>query len=383
MRYNIQYYLFFRESDSMPQVEKTVFISYRRTNIFHARATFQDLRANDYDAFMDYETMNAGDFEQIILNQIKARAHFLVILTPSALERCADPNDWLRREIETAIETKRNIIPLMFEGFDWGSVRQYLTGKLATLSNFNALPIPSAYFDEAMHRLRTRFLNVDITAVLYPTPKADESAVARKIVAATNQPAVTEKQLSASEYFERAYQHGEAKRYDDAIRDYTEAIRLNPQYANAYVNRGSAYGNKNDYDRAIADYNEALRLNPQYADAYFNRGLAYRNKNDYDRAIADYTEAIHLNPQYANAYNNRGYVYLSQKQYALALNDFTYALGLNPQDAHLYDSLGDYYLHVGDYDNAIANFNKALAINPNFEVARDNLADAKRKKAGG
>src|ERR1700730_7164570 len=37
------------------------------------------------------------------------RAHFLVLLTPSALEHCGDPKDWLRREIETAMESRRNV----------------------------------------------------------------------------------------------------------------------------------------------------------------------------------------------------------------------------------------------------------------------------------
>jgi tetratricopeptide (TPR) repeat protein len=271
----------------MAQIEKSVFISYRRTNIYHARATFQDLRANGYDAFMDYETINAGDFGQIILNQIKARAHFLVILTPSALERCVDPNDWLRREIETAIDYKRNIIPLMFDGFDWNSVQKYMTGKLAVLPNYNALKIPAEYFDEAMARLRTRFLNIEISAVLHPAPKADADIVVQKVAEATNQPRVTQAQLTASEFFERAYQYGEIGRIDDAICDYTEAIRLNPQFVEAYHNRAIHYRNKDDYDRAIADYTEAIRLNPQFVEAYKNRSIAYVFKGDMDRAIAD------------------------------------------------------------------------------------------------
>jgi hypothetical protein len=50
---------------------------------------------------------------------LKAQAHFLVPRTPTALERCGDPDDWMRREIETALDSKRNIVPLMLEGFDF------------------------------------------------------------------------------------------------------------------------------------------------------------------------------------------------------------------------------------------------------------------------
>ena len=50
-------------------------------------------------------------------DQIEARAHFLIILTPGTVERCAEPGDWLRREIEYAIDKQRNIVPLLLNGF--------------------------------------------------------------------------------------------------------------------------------------------------------------------------------------------------------------------------------------------------------------------------
>src|ERR1700686_3033496 len=100
----------------MERIEKTVFISYRRTNIPWALAIFQSLTYHGYDVFFDYIGIASGDFERVILGNITARAHFLVLLTPSALERCGDPADWLRREIETALRGQRNIVPLMLEG---------------------------------------------------------------------------------------------------------------------------------------------------------------------------------------------------------------------------------------------------------------------------
>ncbi|MBN1563236.1 MAG: toll/interleukin-1 receptor domain-containing protein, partial [Anaerolineae bacterium] len=70
------------------RVEKTVFISYRRTNMYHAQAVYLALKNAGFDAFIDYQSIDSGAFDQVILNQIAARAHFVVILTPSALERC-------------------------------------------------------------------------------------------------------------------------------------------------------------------------------------------------------------------------------------------------------------------------------------------------------
>ena len=69
-------------------IEKTVFISYRRANLPWALAIFQNLKNEGYDVFFDYLSIPSGDFENIIVENIKGRAHFVVILTPSALERC-------------------------------------------------------------------------------------------------------------------------------------------------------------------------------------------------------------------------------------------------------------------------------------------------------
>src|ERR1019366_2922122 len=134
----------------MERIEKTVFLSYRRTNIPWALAIFQNLTQHGYDVFFDYNGIASGDFESVILGNIAARAHFLVVLTPSALERCDDPADWLRREIETALDSQRNVVPLMLEGFDFGSpkIASQLTRMLEPLKHYNALSIPPEYFFE-------------------------------------------------------------------------------------------------------------------------------------------------------------------------------------------------------------------------------------------
>jgi hypothetical protein len=75
----------------------------------------------------------------------------------------------LRREIETALATQRNIVPLMLEGFDFGTpeIAGQLTGKLAALKRYNGLPVLPDYFEAAMERLRS-FLDVPLAAVLHP-----------------------------------------------------------------------------------------------------------------------------------------------------------------------------------------------------------------------
>jgi len=154
----------------MARIEKTVFISYRRTDVYTALAVYENLKNQGYDVFFDYRSISSGDFEQIITANIKARAHFLIILTPTALDRCNEPGDWMRREIETAIDEKRNIVPLFFKGFRFGvpAVSEKLTGKLENLSRYNGLNMHEDYFEEGMQRLYVQFLNIPLDTVLHP-----------------------------------------------------------------------------------------------------------------------------------------------------------------------------------------------------------------------
>jgi tetratricopeptide (TPR) repeat protein len=49
---------------------------------------------------------------------------------------------------------------------------------------------------------------------------------------------------------------------DDAIRDYDEAIAINPKDFNSFNSRGKAYVAKGDRNHAIADYTQAIQFNP-------------------------------------------------------------------------------------------------------------------------
>ena len=246
----------------MSQIEKTVFISYRRANFPWALAIYQDLTSHGYDVFFDYESIASGDFEQVILGNIKARAHFIVVLTPSALERTVEPGDWLRREIETALDTRRNIVPLMVEGFSFSSpsIDKYLSGNLALLKSYNALTIPAEYFQEAMDRLRRSFLNVPLEAVLHPLSSSASQATLKQQCAASNATAVRGEELSAQAWLEKGFTQGETGDLTEAIHSYSEAIRLKPNYTTAYYNRGNALSAQGDHEHAIRDFEMAKRL---------------------------------------------------------------------------------------------------------------------------
>jgi TCP-1/cpn60 chaperonin family/TIR domain len=180
----------------MVRIEKTVFISYRRDDEAWGLAIYQDLTHHGYDVFIDYDGIASGNFETAILENIKARAHFLVLLTPTALERCGDPKDWMRREIEAALDSQRNIVPLMLAGFDFGTsaAASQLTGKLAALKEYNGLEIPKGYFSQAMERLRSKFLSVSLDTVLHPASLSAQQAATEQKGKATRALAEAQRQ---------------------------------------------------------------------------------------------------------------------------------------------------------------------------------------------
>jgi tetratricopeptide (TPR) repeat protein len=364
-----------------PRIEKTIFISYRRTNLPWALAIYQELTHNGYDVFFDYLSIPSGDFENIIVENIKARAHFVVILTPSALERCNEPGDWLRREIETAMDEKRNIIPLMLESFDFGSPStvKALTGKLEKLKKYNGLRLHSEYFFEGMDRLRKQYLNVSLDTVIHPVSEEAKPITKEHQAAASEASPVEKEQLTAQEWFERGYSYQEADNWKESIRCYTQAINLEPNFAVAFRNRGDCFQSEGVLAKAIEDYNKSIRLysaqsisvkkrgralvgtrkpktrysydflekiadnlrayselNLELAKAYFGRGIAHQLTNKLKKALKDYDKAIQYYPYFYGYYYMRGRAHREDNNLKGAIADLQEALRLNSDSAEAY-----------------------------------------------
>ena len=119
--------------------------------------------------------------------------------------------------------------------------------------------------------------------------------------------------------------------HDNAIKDLTEAIRLEPA-SWLYNSRGNLWAVQDERDKAIADFTEAIRLDPKDPVAFTNRGNRWREKKDYDTALRDYDEAIRLDPRFAWPYRGRGNVWAAKEEWAKALDDYVEATRLDPKD---------------------------------------------------
>ena len=183
---------------------------------------------------------------------------------------------------------------------------------------------------------------------------------------------------TAEEYFYRGRENSNKGFIIEAIADYTQAIQLNPNFAEAYIGRAICKGELNDHNGAIADNTQAIKLNPNHLQmVFYNRGISKNYLKDYYGAISDFTKAIEIDPNYAIAYNHRGAIKAKLKDYNGAISDYTKAIELNPNYEYPYTNRAYAKDKLEDYYGAISDHTKTIELNPNNAEAYYNRGKSK------
>ena len=140
--------------------EKTVFISYRRDTVgnLFARLVEGALKRRGYDVFLDVDCIDAGEWAKQILTEVPKRAHFLLLLTPGALDRCTDETDWVRRELLLALERRRNIVPVREESVDQAAMRAAAPEAVKAIFDLQIHTIQHGSFENDIETLTTRYI---------------------------------------------------------------------------------------------------------------------------------------------------------------------------------------------------------------------------------
>ena len=82
--------------------------------------------------------------------------------------------------------------------------------------------------------------------------------------------------------------------YEQLIRDFDEAIRIDPHDAVAYFTRGVGYIRIGQRERGVQDFDEAIRLDPRYTEAYRHRAFAHTRLGEDSLAEQDIDRAVEL-----------------------------------------------------------------------------------------
>jgi tetratricopeptide (TPR) repeat protein len=173
---------------------------------------------------------------------------------------------------------------------------------------------------------------------------------------------VSQAQLTAEQWFERGNGRENPK---DAIADYSQAIKLKPDYTNAYLGRAMIrHFIQKDYAGAIPDYNQAIKLRPRPKDVsvYLNSAKAHAESGDHKGAIAKHNTALKIDPNGVFRlfiYNDRGLSYLALGNTTRAIADFNQAIKIDPESAEPYYNRGLAQRRLGQKQAAIADFKKA------------------------
>jgi tetratricopeptide (TPR) repeat protein len=170
----------------------------------------------------------------------------------------------------------------------------------------------------------------------------------------------------ATAYNGRGLAYAGSKDLIKAIADYTQAIRIVPNYYAAFVNRGNTYAAQHRWERAEGDFAQAIRINDKDEGMYRFRAMSSFDRGLFRRALDDCDISIRLAPATNYCYAVRARVRYVRSEFELAIADGTEAIRLFPADPTSLYNRGLAYLASAQYRKAIADFDASNKITPNL-----------------
>jgi len=184
--------------------------------------------------------------------------------------------------------------------------------------------------------------------------------------------------ITADEYRWRGLGHYAHERYEQALSDFTTAIKLQPHYAPPVAERGDTYLKLGRIDEAIDDFNRAIELVPQLTGAYLSRADAYCRIERYTNCIKDLDAALNLDPQDTKSMRKRSDIQWRLGHYGNALGGYFRAFSIGARSyfsavasnlgrallAALNETVAVYFEWHEDYERAILHYSAAIRFEP-------------------
>ncbi len=142
-----------------------------------------------------------------------------------------------------------------------------------------------------------------------------------------------EKDIKALGYFQRAIAYLNLQDSTNALSDFNEGLKIEPNNTSALVRRASLYGDLGQTEAAINDYKNIIRIDPANVKAYVGLGgLAYDRK-DYNEALKYIDFAINLDPSDESYRLMRAVTNIEKNEYNAAAEDILASIEVNPTRA--------------------------------------------------
>jgi tetratricopeptide (TPR) repeat protein len=171
-------------------------------------------------------------------------------------------------------------------------------------------------------------------------------------------------------FFERGY-------FEQAEAFFQQALKDDPNSAEALYGLGSAYLQEKKTNEARECFQRALQLHASYPgtlpNAWNNLGILAAREGNIDLAIQYFHRALQIDPEHSIALQNLGSAYRQKKDWPQATRALEHALALNPDDPESNYSLGMVYAQQDDTKIAYDYFQKAIAARPVYPEALNNL----------
>ena len=148
-----------------------------------------------------------------------------------------------------------------------------------------------------------------------------------------------------------------------------DCVKKSPNKERPHINLGQALLDQDKYQEAIAQFTEALRINPNSLEPHNNLGNLFVRQGKYQEAVDHFTEALRMDPNDPVAHHNLGNALVGQGRYQEAIAQFTEALRISPHYAPTHYNLGSAYLRIGDRDAAFEEYKILKTMNPDMASA--------------
>ena len=187
---------------------------------------------------------------------------------------------------------------------------------------------------------------------------------------------VGERYLPSVDRLEEAMRVGrralDAGRLDEALRHFTEALRLKPEYDAAWVLRGHALRRLGQDEEALRSFAQALRQSPESEEGWLGLASVLHGMGRLAEEVEAYDQVLRIHPRLVQAWLNKGAALHELKAYERAIECYDKVLVLRPEHPAAWNNRGAALLRLGDVQGAERCFEEALHFDPDFYDAMVN-----------